>query len=84
MDVVAFKKDNQVTIIYKDNGIGMSLDSVKNIYEPFYTTSRSEGNVGLGMSIVFNLVNQKLGGTIKVTSSENRGITVLIQIPIEK
>lgn len=84
MDVEALKKDNQVTIIYKDNGLGMSMESVKNIYEPFYTTARNKGNVGLGMSIVFNLVNQKLGGTIRVTSSENRGITVLIQIPIEK
>ncbi len=83
IDIEAFIKDDKLTIIYKDNGTGMTKDSIKNIYEPFYTTARSGGNIGLGMTIVFNLVNQKLEGTINVTSVANKGTTVLIHLPIE-
>lgn len=83
IDIEAFIKADQLTIIYKDNGIGMSKKSVKNVYEPFYTTARGDGKAGLGMAIVFNLINQKLGGTINVTSNMNKGTTVLIQLPLE-
>lgn len=81
IDIESFTKEETLTIIYKDNGIGMTKEAVKNIYEPFFTTMRNEGHVGLGMAIVFNIVNQKLKGTINVTSSEGRGTTILIQIP---
>lgn len=81
IDIESFNKEGTITIIYKDNGRGMAKEAVKNIYEPFFTTMRYEGHVGLGMSIVFNIVNQKLKGTINVTSSEGRGTTILIQLP---
>jgi methyl-accepting chemotaxis protein len=81
IDIEGFVKDHFINIIYKDNGLGMSRETLKNIYEPFFTTSRSQGNVGLGMSIVFNLVNHKLNGSIKVTSFKNKGVTILIKVP---
>lgn len=81
VDIEVFEKDDRVNILYKDNGCGMTKASIKRIYEPFYTTTRQEGSIGLGMAIVFNLVNQKLDGTINVTSSENRGVTIMIHLP---
>lgn len=81
IDIEAFVKEDMVTLIYKDNGLGMVRDVLKSIYDPFFTTTRNQGSIGLGMSIVFNLVNRKLGGSIKVTSFENKGVTILIKIP---
>ncbi|MBN2899237.1 MAG: hypothetical protein JXO44_10735 [Clostridia bacterium] len=81
ISIDAFIKDEAINILYKDDGMGMTKEVIENVYEPFYTTTRSQGNVGLGMAIVFNLVNQTLGGSIRLQSTENKGISVLIQIP---
>jgi len=43
------------------------------IFEPFFTTKRGEGGSGLGMHIVYNLVTQKLGGSINCESKVGTG-----------
>ncbi|MEO0649038.1 MAG: ATP-binding protein, partial [Cyanobacteria bacterium J06650_10] len=47
---------------------GITLDVQNRIFEPFYTTARDRGGSGLGLHLVYNLVTQKLEGTIEVTS----------------
>jgi two-component system, NtrC family, sensor kinase len=66
---------------YRDNGKGMDEPTLKRIYDPFFTTRRDLGGTGLGMHIVFNLVNQKLGGTIKATSTPGEGAEFLLDLP---
>ncbi|MCG7536093.1 ATP-binding protein [Pseudoalteromonas sp. OOF1S-7] len=56
----------------------MSEDTLSNVFEPFYTTRRSNGGTGLGMHIVFNIVTQKLKGTIECHSETNtKSLTLL-------
>jgi signal transduction histidine kinase len=74
--------EDEVTIIFSDNGCGMSSEVLENIYEPFYTTKRSEGGTGLGMNIVYNIVLQKLKGKIDIQSKVNEGTTVTLSLPI--
>jgi signal transduction histidine kinase len=68
---------------YRDNGAGMTPESVKKVFEPFYTTRRSAGGTGLGMHIVYNIVTQTLGGEIKCSSSEGNGVIFDIRIPLD-
>lgn len=70
-----------VRILYRDDGRGMSGEQVRKIYDPFYTTKRGRGGSGLGMNIVFNLVTQKLGGTIECQSAEGQGTAFVIELP---
>lgn len=58
--------EDDVIIIYRDNGVGLSQESQQKIFDPFYTTKRGYGGTGLGMHLVYNLVNQRLKGTIKL------------------
>ncbi|MBF0444048.1 MAG: PAS domain-containing sensor histidine kinase [Magnetococcales bacterium] len=72
-----------VSIFYSDNGVGMKKTIVKQIYEPFFTTKRNFGGSGLGMNIVFNLVTQRLNGTISCESAPQKGTSFNIQFPIQ-
>ena len=67
---------------YRDNGKGMSEETVQRVFDPFYTTKRGQGGTGLGMHIVYNIVTQTLGGVIRCTSSEGNGAVFDIRIPI--
>ena len=52
------------------------------IFEPFSTTKRGEGGSGLGMHIVYNLVTQKLGGSINYESKVGTSTKFTLKLPI--
>ena len=74
-------EDQNVCIIYKDNGKGMDEKTIKKIYDPFYTTRRSHGGTGLGMHLVYNLVTQTMGGVIECISPPGEGAVFIIKFP---
>lgn len=67
-----------------DNGIGMTDDQIKNIWERYYKADASriqtKGESGLGMAIVHELV-QIHGGKIEVSSAPGRGTTFKLHFP---
>jgi len=73
---------DEVTIIYKDDGIGMSAEVLNKVFEPFFTTKRNKGGTGLGLNIVYNIVEQKLEGHIVMTSIPGKGICCTITLPV--
>lgn len=75
-------EDRGLILLYDDNGKGMNEESLKKIYDPFFTTKRGMGGTGLGMNIVYNLVSHKLKGTIITKSEPGKGIHVEITMPI--
>lgn len=66
----------------KDNGIGISKEFLKKIYEPFSREKSSEIGTGLGMSIVHNLVSI-LNGNIEIDSELGKGTTVYVTLELE-
>ena len=69
----------------KDNGIGMSQEFAKKIFEPFErertsTVSRIQGT-GLGMAITKNIVDM-MGGTIEVQTAQGKGTEFIIRVPL--
>lgn len=73
--------DNGVTLIYRDDGVGMDKEVLRNIYEPFFTTKRNKGGTGLGMNIVYNIVNKNLAGEINIDSTEGHGMSIILRLP---
>ena len=71
-----------VQLRVEDNGKGMDKEVCDKIFEPFFTTKRGSGGSGLGLSIVYNLVVDRLLGTISCQSSIGRGSTFLLKFPI--
>ncbi|MGB3517219.1 MAG: ATP-binding protein [Elainellaceae cyanobacterium] len=70
-----------IVLDYTDDGYGIPPENLGKIFEPFFTTKRGQGGSGLGLHIVYNLVTQKLGGTIQCESQLAVGTTFRIELP---
>lgn len=75
------KEVKEVVITISDTGKGVTDSNLQNIFEPFYTTKRNKGFVGLGLHLVYNLVTQVLNGDIKVMSNTPSGLRYVIRFP---
>ncbi|MBF0226931.1 MAG: PAS domain S-box protein [Desulfobacterales bacterium] len=84
ISIKAFTENETFNLIYSDNGIGVAPENLKKIFDPFFTTKRGQGGTGLGLHIVYNLVTQKLGGTINCQSEQGKGISFNISLPMLK
>ena len=78
-EILISETDKSLTITIKDNGYGMSEETIQSVVNPFYTT-RTTRRVGLGIPL-FKLAAEQTGGNISITSterknSENHGTTV--------
>ncbi len=63
-----------------DDGVGLTPESVGRIFDPFFTTDLQHG-AGLGMHLVYNLVTQRLGGSITCVSTPGNGVCLHIEVP---
>jgi len=78
------KLDSERLIVeYSDDGCGIPTENRDKIFEPFFTTARAKGGTGLGLHIIFNLVTQKMQGTISVQSEVGVGTTFILNLPLQ-
>jgi PAS domain S-box-containing protein len=69
---------NDVTVVIRDTGRGMTKEVMDRIYEPNFTTKK--GGKGLGLAIVSSIIKSH-NGTISVSSAEGAGTTFTITLP---
>lgn len=73
----------RLNLSFQDTGNGISKENLTKIMDPFFTTKEAGQGVGLGLSIVHNIVIDHKG-TIEFESDEGAGTTVLISLPLNK
>jgi PAS domain S-box-containing protein len=73
-----------IRITIEDNGIGMPESVKARIFDPFYTTKPIGKGTGMGMSISYQIITQKHGGTLTCNSTPNLGTQFVIQIPADQ
>jgi PAS domain S-box-containing protein len=72
-------KDNGVSLIISDDGVGMTPDMKQQAFVPFFTTK--PGRVGLGLSMCYGIL-QRHGGTIDIKSEIGEGTSITLWLPI--
>lgn len=77
------RKISAVTVLISDEGIGIPLENLSKITDPFFTTNRESGGTGLGLSISAGIIKE-MGGTMKFDSIVGVGTTVTLTIPASK
>lgn len=72
---------DQIEILFKDTGCGIPQESLKNIFDPFYTTKEVGKGTGLGLSISYGII-QNHNGEIDIEKTGPEGTTFRIRLPL--
>ncbi|WP_216830159.1 ATP-binding protein [Alkalihalobacterium elongatum] len=73
-------KNGFIFLTIKDTGIGMSEEQLSRLGEPYFSSKGDKGT-GLGMMVVYNIV-EAIGGTINVVSQPGKGTAFILKLPI--
>jgi signal transduction histidine kinase len=76
-------KDGMVELVFQDSGCGMTPEVLENIFEPFFTRSRTGKGTGLGLSISHRIINQHGGEIEAVSAGLNQGSTFTVHLPLQ-
>jgi signal transduction histidine kinase len=77
------QRDGMAELTFTDTGCGMTQEVLENIFEPFFTRSRTGKGTGLGLTISHRIINQH-GGEIEAASpGPNRGSTFTVRLPVQ-
>lgn len=80
--IIVEKKDDFYIIKFKDDGIGIPKNKLKDIFKPLFTTKPSGKGTGLGLSITKKIIEKDFNGEIKCQSKKETGTEFKIAIQI--
>ncbi len=76
------QRSDMAELQFSDTGCGMTQEVLDNIFEPFYTRSRTGKGTGLGLTISHRIITQH-GGEIEANSAgPNQGSTFIVRLPV--
>jgi PAS domain S-box-containing protein len=75
------REDDQVQVIFQDDGPGISSEILPNIFDPFYTTKRPGRGTGLGLSICKAILREH-GGNVQAASGPGGGAVFTVSLPL--
>ena len=81
--IAALTKGGVLSMIYEDNGCGMTEEVAKRAFDPFFTTRLGDGGSGLGLYIVYNLVTVLLNGSVQLTTQPGAGVRFDFSFPAD-
>lgn len=71
---------DRVEIAISDTGVGVAPDVLPHLFEPFFSTKSQQSGVGLGLAVVYGIINRH-DGVIQVRSNPGHGATFQIKLP---
>ena len=77
------QRDGMAELVFADTGCGMTGEVLENIFEPFFTRSRTGKGTGLGLSISHRIISQHRGEIEAVSPGVNQGSTFTVRVPLQ-
>jgi two-component system NtrC family sensor kinase len=75
------QENDNIVIRIIDEGIGISSKDLPLIFEPFYTTKEAAKGTGLGLAVVYGIINQ-IKGSVEVEKTSPTGTTFKVKLPL--
>jgi signal transduction histidine kinase len=82
-EMIDEKTQKMIQITFSDIGCGIPEENLDKVFEPFFTTKKVGQGTGLGLSVSYGILKDH-GGNIEVESTEGRGATFTIILPLRK
>ncbi|AFZ26527.1 PAS domain S-box [Cylindrospermum stagnale PCC 7417] len=79
-----FLEANKVTISIADNGVGIPEEVQNRLFDPFFTTKPIGKGTGMGLSISYQIISQRHGGSLECFSQLGNGSEFVITIPLHQ
>jgi signal transduction histidine kinase len=76
-------RDGMVELVFTDTGCGMTSEVLENIFEPFFTRSRTGKGTGLGLSISHRIISQHGGDIEAASGGPDQGSAFTVRLPLE-
>ena len=83
IQVTSHRRDDRIVVRIADTGVGMSVEMLKHVYEPFFTTKGPGRGTGLGLFTCYRTL-ERHGGDIRVDSLEGEGTVFRISLPVHQ
>jgi signal transduction histidine kinase len=83
LEIRLCQRDAMAEIEFNDTGCGMTQEVLENIFEPFFTRSRSGKGTGLGLTISHRIINQHGGELDASSAGPNQGSTFTVRLPVQ-
>ncbi|MCY7421463.1 MAG: GHKL domain-containing protein [Chitinophagaceae bacterium] len=81
VSVKTLANETHVTIIVRDNGLGIAANVLEKIYHPFFTTKPTGQGTGLGLSLSYDIIKAHQG-ELKVNTKEGEFAEFIITLPL--
>jgi len=84
INIRLFKKENNVIIIFEDNGIGISKEDLPYVFDRFYQASRARTGKGSGIGLaIVKEITELHNGKISIKSKLGKGSQVKVSLPLK-
>jgi signal transduction histidine kinase len=77
--IAKLQEEKEILLQISDTGEGIPPENLSKIFDYYFTTK--EKGIGLGLPLAYKII-QEHGGTIEVKSTQGRGTTFLVHLPI--
>ena len=84
LDIRLTARGEAAELTFTDTGCGMSPETLGNIFEPFFTRSKTGQGTGLGLSISHQIIDQHGGAVTAASPGPGKGSTFVVRLPLTK
>ena len=81
VSIVGLEQNNNISIAIEDTGPGIDTTARERVFEPFYTTKPVGSGTGLGLSLVYSIIDRH-HGRIRIDDQYQAGTRMLVSLPI--